>query len=85
MTRHAGVGEARADLGRSAASDGGELGDMADGDASAVSIASVSAADLIEVHPRRIEIEVEMQVDIEIESRASAKIRAIWAGGSVSV
>ena len=41
---------------------------MADRDAAAPSMLLGLPADLVEMHPRRVEIEVEMEVDIEIEA-----------------
>ena len=46
---------------------------MADGDPPAIREGSRLPADLINVHPRRVEIEIEMKVDVEIEAASDGK------------
>ena len=63
-----GVGELARDLDLALRGDGGQLGDMADGDAAAVAGEACLAHHLVEVHPAGVEIEIEVEVDVEIEA-----------------
>ena len=65
--RHAGIGEAFGNCGKPLGPDRRQFGDVTDGHAPAPARSLRAATDLVEIHPRRIDVEIEMKVDIAVE------------------